>query len=186
VYLDLKSNINEPIDEVLITTDRYIFAYWSNAKGESRENFGHWQELSHMPRGEFQQWHIIAVEGHPFLKAVILSIINNIDMYKPWVHGVAHRGVINLTGPVAYSLAILPLLKIYDHRIVGSDSKIGLSFNALKTSHLKVISKPHYRSQSDSVVLLTGYNKIRGGIFIFTRVLFKKIELLLKKQLGFK
>jgi inositol phosphorylceramide mannosyltransferase catalytic subunit len=175
VYLDLKSNIDQPIDEILLPSDRYILAHWSNGQGEGRQNFGHWPELSHMPRGEFQQWHIIAVAGHPFLRKIILSIMNNIDLYKPWIHGVGQRGVLNLTGPIAYSLAILPLLNKYDHRIVGSDSDVGLSFNALKTSHLKVISKPHYRTQNDSVVLLTGYKNIVGKLYTLLRVYLKKL-----------
>jgi hypothetical protein len=179
IYLDIKSSFTRPIDEIIRPSDQFLIAQWCNGKGEDREGFGMWKELANVPGGEFQQWHVIAVAGHPFLKAVILSIFNNIDHYKPWLHGVGGRGVVKVTGPIAYTLAIFPLLIRYEHRHARRDSEIGLSYCALLgSSHLSLVVKPHYRMLGDSVVIIED----SGSIFIFkiytiARQIYKKIRM---------
>lgn len=157
VYLDIKSNFNGPIDAVLLPNDKYILAGWCNEDGEQYEGFGKWPELKHLPNGEFQQWHIICVPGHPFLKSVINSIISNTQKYKPWKNGVGGKGVLNLTGPIAYTLAIDPIKSMHPHRYIRRHSELKLVYSTLENkSHRNVYTRPHYKIISETLILHDG------------------------------
>ena len=110
VYLDLKSSITQPIRDVLDLTDSYILCQWDNGFNMPYEGWGLHQEVRHIPGGEFQQWHIIASRGHPFLRSVLQSVVYNLSRYRPWVHGTGQPGVLRTTGPLVYSRAIYPLM----------------------------------------------------------------------------
>lgn len=100
VYLDLKSTITKPLDETL---NRSTLMYLSKWPVESRSNHS---ELSRFEGGEYQQWHIVAVAGHPFLRRVIKRVVYNIRHYNTKHFGVGRKGVLRTTGPIAYTLAI--------------------------------------------------------------------------------
>ncbi len=122
VYLDVKSSIVRPLDETLLESDRYLLSQWHNGKGEQHANWGLHRDLHGIIEGgEFQQWFIACVPGHPFLKAVIENVLSNIDRYNPELHGVGKPGVLRVTGPIAYTLAIVPLLDSYPHRRIDSE-----------------------------------------------------------------
>ncbi len=96
VYLDIKSAPTKPLDTVLMPDDRYLLSHWRNGKGERFEGAGLHPELHNIPGGEFQQWHIVAAPGHPFLKAVIKKVLRNIDRVQPrlawcWARWTASR-----------------------------------------------------------------------------------------------
>ena len=157
VYLDIKSSILKPIDDILLPSDKYILAGWCNEAGEKYEGFGKWRELSAMPNGELQQWHIICCAGHPFLKAVIQNVIANITNYRAWRHGVGGHAVLNTTGPIAYSKAIYPIMAQHPHRYVRKDVDLYLQYSAIgDKSHRDVIARPHYKLVSEPVVLQPG------------------------------
>ena len=105
VYLDIKSTATTPLDDVLSPDDEYLLSHWSNREGHPYKGWGR-----HHPRHgfdeEYQQWHIVAAAHHPFLEAVIERVKKNIDAYDPLLHGVGKRGVLQVTGPIAYTLAI--------------------------------------------------------------------------------
>lgn len=135
VYLDIKSTVNRPLDEVLLPGDKYLLSHWENLPGQSYDTHtGHYKAVDkYLPRGEYQQWHIIAVAGHPFLRAVILRLLYNIDHYHPWRDGVAFMGTIHTTGPVPYTLAIYHLLQRepdLPYRLVeSSEADLGLQYS---------------------------------------------------------
>lgn len=60
---------------------------------------------------------IICKAGHAFSRAAIDKIVRNIQEYRPW-SAVGRTGVLRTTGPIAYTLAILPILDRYSHRLV--------------------------------------------------------------------
>lgn len=105
VYLDIKSTVTRPLDEVLGQDDEYLLSHWSNKEGHPYRGWGR-----HHPRHgiveEYQQWHIVAAPAHPFLAAVIERVKLNIETYDPMKHGVGKRGVLQVTGPIAYTLAV--------------------------------------------------------------------------------
>lgn len=170
VYLDIKSSINRPLDEVLKADDRYLLAHWSNKAGEEFEGFGMYPELSALIDGEFQQWHIAAVSGHPFLRLVIQRVLKNILRYNPVLHDTGRLGVRRLTGPIPYTLAILSELNLHNYRMVGCNERIGFDYSIyrrldppLKSAHRELF-KAHYTELTEPIVNLTNSDKFLTSI----------------------
>jgi mannosyltransferase OCH1-like enzyme len=126
VYLDIKSSVIMPLDK-LTANSEYILSHWADVPkgmfdGDAPEN------------GEFQQWHVIAAPKHPFLEAVIERVVRNI-------HDPANRelsgkmGVIRLTGPVPYTLAILPILHKHPYTRYRTDNDAGLVYTIMPGGH---------------------------------------------------
>ena len=166
VYLDSKSSTTEGIGNMLRDDDQYILAKWRNGVGQIHEGAGMSGPMRNVPGGEFQQWHVIAAPKHPFLEAVISSVLKNIADYRPWRHGTGRRAVIRTTGPTAYSLAINKIISKYPHRCVVSEQEIGLKYTILEsdTKHREVFTN-HYSSNTHSIVKLTGIAKVAGDAY---------------------
>jgi hypothetical protein len=129
VYLDIKSSAVRPLDDAILANDAYLISQWANKPGAIHEGKGLHRALAHIPGGEYQQWFIVAAAEHPFLQAVILCVLDNLRRY-PWgAFGVGRRGVVALTGPIAYSLAIHPLLPRYPHRKLDTSEEGGFVYN---------------------------------------------------------
>lgn len=169
VYLDIKSTCSRPIDEILQPGDRYLLAGWKNKPGEKHAGWGRPKELNAIARGELQQWHIVCVPGHPFLKAVINAVLTNIDRYNPWLHGTGGNGVLRLTGPIAYTLAIDPLMPHHPHRLAYSEDDFSLSYSALKNISHKPLFKAHYTTLTESIINLRGIAKGSAQIYSFVK-----------------
>lgn len=157
VYLDIKSSLSKPLDEILTSDDRYLLCHWKNEAGEIHQNIGFHSCIT-SPFGEFQQWHITAVKGHPFLKSVIENVCNNIQHYNPFIHDTGGWSVINLTGPIAYSLAIEPLVESHPHRLERDNSKLGFIYSIFESKgiglgHHKILKK-HYTQSTESLITL--------------------------------
>ena len=178
VYLDIKSTFTIPIDEVVLPDDQYILSSWCNGPGEAYESFGLHDQVRHIPRGEYQQWHVIGCAGHPFLREVIKTVIHNIEDYKPWIHGVGRKGVLALTGPIAYTLAIHPLITLYNHRKVDTHDTLGLKYSIFKlsNSHLKFYSAPHYTTLNESIVIQRGAARLGASLYTGLRELRQKLS----------
>lgn len=154
VYLDIKSGAEKPLNSIINADDKYILSHWP--RSYPKIMLGQHIDISN-PIGEFQQWHIISVAGHPFLKAVINNVCNNILHYNPILHEFGAFGVFNLTGPIAYTETIYPLLSKYPHRLEKDHLDVGLIYCAidqknLLSGHHKVFSKKHYSKREDPVV----------------------------------
>ena len=165
VYLDIKSTCTRPLDEILKPDDKYILSQWRNTPGEPYAGFGISKEVAHIPGGEYQQWHIITVLGHPFLKAVIEKVLGNIERYRPWVHGSGRRAVLQLTGPIPYTLAIHPLLPTSKYRIVNNETVAGLQYSVFKPKLHQAIFKTHYSQLTEPIVKMKGLNKLKAYLF---------------------
>jgi len=155
VYLDIKSSLTKPLDEIIHPDDRYLISFWDNAVGGTHQGWGLHPELRHVDGGEFQQWNIIAASGHPFLKAVIENVLRNIDVYNPIFHGVGGPAVLNTTGPVAYTLAISPLLKKHKFRYLKDNKSTGLEYSIFDLKDAgthKSLFKIHYTTCHESII----------------------------------
>lgn len=112
VYLDLKSTVNLPLDQVIHNDDSYILSYWNNLPGQGHEGFGHYPGLpDYIERGEIIQWYLAAAAGHPLLRKIIIKMLENIDRYNPYINGVGWTGTVTTTGPVMYTREIYDLLR---------------------------------------------------------------------------
>jgi len=148
VYLDIKSTIERPLDEVVRDDDSYLLAQWRNGPGEPNEGWGLHRDLAHVPGGEYMKYFIIAEPGHPYSKAIIERIVENVKNYHPW-SAVGRRGVLRTTGPIAYTLAIHPIRDLHPHRLtteeeLSSKPSIagGYDHNANFTRHYSTLTKP--------------------------------------------
>lgn len=146
VYLDLKSAMKYPLDNVIYPSDEYILSHWGGVVGWPHEDIL-------KKYGEFQQWHIICAEKHPALKAVIEKVIQNIQHYDVVTDGIGKIGVLRTTGPIAYTQAILPIIYRYNFRILKSDMNIGLIYNNLEIDHQKLFGKAHYSNVREKIIL---------------------------------
>jgi hypothetical protein len=157
VYLDIKSSLQKPLKEVLRPDDRYLLSYWRNGPGDEYEGWGLYPQA--LPgRGEFQQWHIIAVAGHPFLHGVLIRVLANLARYLPCFSGVGAEGIMHTTGPIAYTQAILPLLNLHACRIADSQRDLGFVYSIFQrtedTHRHRTVFKTHYSALSESIVTL--------------------------------
>lgn len=135
VYLDIKSTLERPLDDVLLPDEQYILAHWDNLDGRKYADYGRHPELASVSeRGEFQQWFIVSAPGHPFLRAVILRVMQCIDLYNPWKTGIGLCGVLRTTGPIPYTLAIYDMLEkrvayARQYRIVPRIEDLGFRYS---------------------------------------------------------
>ncbi len=155
VYLDIKSRATRPLDELIRPEDQFILSQWRTADGQFTA-WGELHDLRHIPGGEYQQWHIFCAPGHPFLKAVIEQVLFNLGKYDPYLHETGKNGVLRLTGPVPYTVAIQRMLADHPHRFVSGHDQLGLEYSVYsraQQTHEQVF-KEHYKSQTASIVRL--------------------------------
>jgi mannosyltransferase OCH1-like enzyme len=155
VYLDIKSTTVRPLDETLRPDDLYLLSHWRNQAEGPRAGWGMHDGLEATGRGEYQQWHVICTAGHPFLKAVIERVLRNIDAYRPWREKLGKHAVLQVTGPIAYTRAILPIRHLHPHRLVQDESDIGVEYSIfpgvthdrLFASHYEPLQQPMIASR---------------------------------------
>lgn len=122
VYLDAKSTATKPLSQAIDPEAAFVISQWPNKVGQLYTGYGLHPELADVPGGEFQQWSVIAAPRHPFLKAVIARVLNNIRTYTPSQFGTDAYGVLRVSGPIAFTQAIYPLLDHYPHKVVDLES----------------------------------------------------------------
>jgi mannosyltransferase OCH1-like enzyme len=150
VYLDIKSAVRGPIERVVESAGEYLLSQWDNAPDGRYPGSGLHAELSDVPGGEFEQWHIVCRPAHPFLEQVILRVLRNIAAYDPAETGVGKFGVLKLTGPIPYTLAIAPMRELHPHRLAKSH-ELGLEYSAVP--HHRLAYATHYTDATQPIVL---------------------------------
>ncbi len=176
VYLDIKSTTTGPLDSSLRADDRFILSHWRNGPGEAHAGWGMQKEFGRDRKREFQQWHIIAAPGHPFLKAVIERVLTNVQNYRSWVHGVGNRGVWKTTGPIPYTLAIEPLRDAHSYRTVANETDLSLKFNIFSESGHSNLFGTYYGLLSDPVVKMDGLFSIpMHHVYVQARKMYHKL-----------
>lgn len=148
-YFDIKSCSSRPLDDIIDGHD-YVLTPWV------RIPEGKWVVSAVSSHGHLQQWHILSAPGHPFLRAVIDAVLQNIEDYSVEGWGVGRSGVFVLSGPRAYTETIRPLMSQYRHKWYDSYDKAGLVYSKLPRSdshlHLFPHSHPHYSTLVEPIV----------------------------------
>lgn len=154
VYFDIKSSCSISFSDLIHENDEFFISHWPNLKGEGFYGAGFFKELKSVENGEYQQWYIISKPNSPFLNAVIEKVLFNILNYNPWRDGVSKIGVLRLTGPIPYTLAIYPLLSKYSYRYSRNHEGFFLKYSVLphQNAHVKLM-KNHYSLCSEPIVL---------------------------------
>ncbi len=131
VYLDIKSTILRPLSSTISQVDGFLLSNWSEwNEGCPLDDYcGQHRELSKISGGEYLQWFIVAAPGHPYLKAVITQVLKNIDNYQPDLDGVGKMGVLRVTGPIAFTLAIEPCRKKYPVQLRRCREEFGFEYS---------------------------------------------------------
>lgn len=169
LYLDVKSRFERPIDDVVDGSEGFILSQWRNGPGEPHQGWGLHPELADVPGGEFQQWHVIAAPGHPFLRAVVERVLRGIQLYTARGVDVGWTGVLRLTGPIAYTQAIAPLLGGYPHRRVADETALGLQYSIFEQSRHKALFGKHYTENLTPVVRQPGLRGLRDRLYLEAR-----------------
>jgi mannosyltransferase OCH1-like enzyme len=144
VYLDIKSSAGLPLSEVIRSGDTFLISQWRNNSDEQHAGWGLHDDINWVPGGEFQQWYIAAAPEHPFLAAVIENVLRNIKLYNQGLHGSGQYGVLRLTGPIAYTASIAPILHLFHHRRVDSEKDLGLVYSIYGDERHVKLFKEHY------------------------------------------
>ncbi|MDG6095595.1 glycosyltransferase [Acetobacter sp. AN02] len=150
VYMDMKSRNEIPFDNLIRDDDEYLLSQWNNGPGRQFSGFGLGPEINYIPGGEYQQWHVIATSGHPFLENVITSILARIKNYDEPMYTVGRLGVLRVTGPYVYSASIFPILNEHKHRFFDAEQS-GLLYSCV-TNHTNTFGR-HYSQEFTPVVL---------------------------------
>ena len=150
VYLDMKSGPSAPLTETIRHTDEFLLSNWcEGACGRT-----HWESFVRTGFGEYQQWWIACRPKHPFLRAVIDRCVRNIREY---VYDASDRttfgklGVLILTGPIAYTQAIHPLVRSGGCRFVPSSLGGALQYNRIGFDHTTLYAR-HYSTLRTPIV----------------------------------
>lgn len=149
VYLDIKSSTLTPLATLVRPDDRYLLSQWGDSGRGTGAWWGEHAELYNVPGGEFQQWFVIGAPGHPFLERVINRVLANIHTYDPRIAGVGKPAVLRLTGPIAYTLAILPALTTARFRPFDANRELVYS---TVPDHGALFAR-HYTAQDQPLVL---------------------------------
>jgi hypothetical protein len=153
VYLDIKSTCDRPLDDAIRPDDKYLLLNYPHMMKEARtERFDGFlksslPEIAHLTNGEYVQWVIVTVPGHPFLRAVIMRVLASIDDYSPLRYGTACGGTLRLSGPVPYSLEIEAIRDRHPHTGPMSASDRGFHYSGLGGSlmqHRQVFGTQSY------------------------------------------
>lgn len=168
VYLDAKSSLVGKFDDLIRPDDAFLLSQWGSIRDPAYQGYGFWRELRHIPGGEFHQWYLISVAAHPFLGSVISLVLSNIYNYNPWRIGVGQRGVLNLTGPIAFSKAIYPIKDLHPHRIIDVD-RVGLKYSIFESGIHKSFYKDHYTNLTTPIIKTSLAAELTFGVYLKLR-----------------
>jgi len=190
IYLDIKSTVTRPLNEVLPAKETYLLSHWDNGPGNMYEDYGLWDcavdKLESWPeRGEFQQWYIVSPPRHPFLQKTIERVCHNIDRYCLLTGEVGRIGVLKLTGPIAYTQAVVPLMDRVDHSIVDAKVDLGFCYSCLQEPrlHKRSFRHKHYSRLKSPIIKPMGMAKIAYFFKALVRYLVTPFQRLKKSLL---
>lgn len=110
VYLDVKSTCRLPLDAILRESDSLLLGQWDNRLGATYARWGLTPELWAVPGGEYLNWFFAAAPSNSLIKFAIEKIVEAIHRYEPVPSMLGRRGILRVTGPVAWTQALFSQL----------------------------------------------------------------------------
>jgi autotransporter strand-loop-strand O-heptosyltransferase len=156
VYLDIKSSTTAPLKNTILPTDEFILSHWSGRDWSMELNYEH---------GEFQNWHIICIPNHPFLRDTIERVKKNLRNYNG---GVGKLTVIHTTGPIPYSQSILSLLDNHKTYRIDSPVREFRTENEINLCYRKTVlhqDKLYGFNISNEEPIILNYQEKRKGVY---------------------
>jgi hypothetical protein len=102
---------------------------------------------------------------HPFLRAVIARVLATIETYRPWRQGVGRNGVFRVTGPIAYTRAILLIRDQHSHTFYADSGDIGLRYSIGDGyKHMAAFPK-HYSLHTEPVVQIPWWARPPAALY---------------------
>jgi hypothetical protein len=85
-----------------------------------------------------------------------------------------------VTGPIAYTASIAPILDKHPHRRVDSEADLGLHYTIYRQEYLRHVSlfKTHYSASQRSLVQLSGAKAMTAGVLLAARRLALRVRAL--------
>ena len=171
-YFDLKSGTSRPLDEILCDSDRYILSNWDNGPAGKFPGAGMGKPFDRISGGEWENWFVIAQPGHPYLAAVLTQIMSNIEMYNAFRFGQGALGVLNVTGPHAYTHVIRSMDSVPGTRKIIS-AQVGVHYTLLSdVKEHQRITKDHYTRVNYSPVTAKGLSGIELILYYFAESMY--------------
>jgi len=94
IYLDIKIKCLTPFSQ-WITNQHGMLSYW--------EGLYFQKDVLQNRKGELQNWHIIFEKHHPFLRALIQSIVLKVNCLENPAAHIGKQAVLEHTGPLIYT-----------------------------------------------------------------------------------
>lgn len=151
VYFDLKSGTNTSLNKIINKEDEFLYSSWPGSYNDNLLKTGF---------GEFQQWWLISIPKHPLLKNIIKSVVENI-YNKTNSRLTGKFGVIKITGPFAYTLALKEYIANNpNHNLTFKPNNFdyNFSYNILNNSHnytddhIRLNKNGHYTNYNKPVI----------------------------------
>lgn len=155
IYLDIKSGCQAPFSSIINPDDEYLLSFYKRKEKDNILGYGIHSSLlkKGYRQGEFIQWVIISAPGHPFLKKVIKNLLINIyDINNKNKFG--HIGVLKITGPIMYTLAIDEIIKQHtNYRITELHDDHLFNYSVFKDPRYHAKPKDHYSKLTFPIIL---------------------------------
>jgi hypothetical protein len=131
LYLDSKSLASAALSDGVRADDDLLLGRWSNGPGDEHAGFGMHKDIAEVSGGEFQQWWLAAAPGSAPMGHVVEQVCRNLDTYNPWRSNVGRPGVLRVTGPIAFTRAMVTATDHNRHRVVDAQRDLGLMYDPL-------------------------------------------------------
>ena len=142
VYLDIKSNVNKSLDDIINKEDEFV---WQSGRAQNWDLRNRIKNIGREDKqSEIMQWFICTRAKHPFLWNVLEAIKKEMQKEK-YLISREYDDIFDLTGPHIYSKVIYGMMddNLYPHRELDTNDK-SFIYNKVNKHYSHSIGKPTY------------------------------------------
>ena len=170
IYLDIKTSCGD-LRKIIHPSDGMLLSTADEKKVLTWTTLPVWTGVGGHPEyRELQQFYIIAAPKHPLLRAAIEQVVENIETYDDAIYtsdtnpfssflrflNPAFQKVLSVTGPFAYTTAILRAIRedgVRDFRVLCPHANGIIKYSVGSVNHTTVTNKKHYSKVRGPLVL---------------------------------